>query len=528
MKIEIVPRIISNKNKNLAILAYTEIKRKEFLELIDKWKNPYGKVSFGIEDTPYGMICWALFLLDSYHKLKDKNPDLFFFDLIFNLSKEENRDFIQKWLDILRQQKELNLYLQSGANLHRYPLMSTIQVQKWCKLMNDWMIYSQSHSISYTRATKWLYRNKLNKLKKEITNKLTHEANIPINKFDKLSSFIQEYIKYQDPTPIVCDAMHLVKNHFIETKKLELPIARVEGNIIWREFKVNTTSQLILLSSFLHKIPAYAYLLDGDRWDLILDDSDELNHNLYTITVSILCNIPSQAAFENCPKILAEAVVNREFSIHQPTSIVVNKKGLEEIIFYPQDNSGLLCLIKIILAYDNDNPNNCLVVVGKINAKQRRVEIIGDYADFDPEVKILKFLTAIAYRDILVARKVLRKPSLSPTSGTGFGKSSRINAHRIQYVSRIKYDRNFDKNFGNPDNISKAIATISPHLRQCHKRKLPPGYQASEKAKQLAEEYDYLLPSGFTFVPPTQVGESHFLRKQFKSISFLDLMFNTA
>ena len=82
-------------------------------------ENPYGTVSFGIENTPYGMICWALFLLDSYHKLKDKNTNLFFFDLIFFVSKKENYDFVQKWLDILRQQKELNLYLQSGANLHR-------------------------------------------------------------------------------------------------------------------------------------------------------------------------------------------------------------------------------------------------------------------------------------------------------------------------------------------------------------------------------------------------------------------------
>lgn len=516
MKIKIVPRIISNKNKELAILEYTKINKKEFVELINRWKNPYGSVSFGIENTPYGMICWALFLLDSYHKLKEKNTDLFFFDLIFNVSKEENRDFVQKWLDILHQQKELNLYIQAGAKLGRYRLMNRIEVQKWCKLMDDWMIYSQTHSISYIQATKWLYRNKLNKLKKEITSKLIYKANIPINKFDKLSSLIQKYIEDEAASPIVCDTMHLVKNHFIETKKLALPIARVEDNIIWREFKVNTTSQLVLLGSLVQRIPAYAYLHNGDRWDLILDDSDQLNHKLYTITVSSLCNIPSQTAFENCPKVLAEAVVNKEFSIHQPTSIIVNKNGLEEIIFYPQDNSGLLYLIKIVLAYFDDNPNNCLVVVGKIDAKQRSVEITGDYPDFDAEVKILKFLATIAYRDILVARKVLKKPPFSATSGTGFGKSS-INRHCIQYVSRIKYDRNFDENFGSPDKISRAIASISPHLRQCHKRKLPPGYQASEKAKQLAQEYDFLIPSGYTFVPPTHVGESHTLRKEFKT-----------
>ncbi|WP_414620794.1 hypothetical protein [Calothrix sp. CCY 0018] len=527
MKIKIVPRIISNKNKNLAILAYTEISKQEFIELIDKWKEPYGKVSFGIDNTPYGMLCWALFVLHTDRKLKEKNNDLFF-DLIFNVSKEENRDFVQKWFDILCQQNELNLYVQHERYLHRYRLMNKFEVQKWCKLMNDWMIYSQTNSISYIQATKWLHRNRLNKLKKEITSKLSHKDkdDIPINKFDKLSSLIQNYIKNEAPPTIVCDTTHLVENHFLQTKKLEFPIARVEDNIIWREFKINTSSQIVLLAKFVQKIPAYAYLLNGDRWDKILDDSDEVNQKLYTITVSSLCNIPSQEAFDNCTKVLTEAVINREFSIHQPTSIIVNKNGLEEIIFYPQDNSGLLCLVKIVVAYFDDNPNNCLVVVGKIDGKQRSVEIIGDYTDFDPEVKILKFLATIAYRDLLVARKVLRKPNITPTSGTGFGKSSRVNRHRIQYVSRIKYDRDFDNKFGNPDNVSKAIASISPHLRQCHKRKLAPGYQASEKAKQLAEEYDYLLPSGYTFVTPTQVGESHTLRKEFKSISFLDLMFS--
>ena len=36
MKIKIVPRIISNKNRELTILAYTEIKNKDYLELINR------------------------------------------------------------------------------------------------------------------------------------------------------------------------------------------------------------------------------------------------------------------------------------------------------------------------------------------------------------------------------------------------------------------------------------------------------------------------------------------------------------
>lgn len=528
MKIKIVPQIISNQNKEVAILRCTKTNKQEFSELIDKVKESYKSLNFGMDDTPYGKICWALFGLHSGYQPSDKNTDTFF-SLILNVTKQENCEIAQRWLDILCQQNELNLYIQHERLTYRNRLMNQFNVQKWCELMNDWMIYLQTNSISYNQAIKWLYRNKLNKWKKQTISKLTEQANIPIdtiNKFEQLSLLIQRYIKYEAPPPMVCDTMHLVENHFIETNKLELPIARVEDTIIWQEFKRNTSNQSFLLSRLVQKIPAYTYLLNGDRWDLILDDSDRIDGKLSIFTISSLCNIPSQTAFENCPKVLAEAVINREFSIHQPTSIIVNKDGLEEIIFYPQDNSGLLCLIKIVVGYSDDNLNNFVVIVGKVNAKQRSVEMIGDYRDSEPEVKILKFLVAIAYRDLLVARKVLRKPPKSPTSGTGFGKSSSFNKHRIQYVSRIKYDREFDNNFANPDNISKAIARISPHLRQCHKRKLPPGYKISEKAKQLAEEYDYLIPSGYTFVPPTQVGESYILRKQFKSISLLDLMFS--
>ena len=64
------------------------------------------------------------------------------------------------------QQKELNLYIKEKTRIRRFRVMNKIEVQKWSKLMNDWMIYSQTHSISYIQAKKWLYRNKLNKLKK--------------------------------------------------------------------------------------------------------------------------------------------------------------------------------------------------------------------------------------------------------------------------------------------------------------------------------------------------------------------------
>ena len=404
MNIKIVPKIISNKNKNLAILVCKVIKKKEFIELTDIWKESYEIGKIGVDNTPYGRLCWALIALHSERESKGKKNHLLFY-LIFNLNREENRFFFQKWLDILCQQNELDLYIQYEDLLHRYHLMNKFEVENWVKLMNDWIMYLQTNSINFIQAKKWLYKNKLLKLKKEIISKIrSHTTNIPINKANKLSSLIQDYITNEAPPPIVCDTMHLVKNHFIETKKLELPIARVEDNIIWRKFQINLVNQIIVLARLVQNIPTYAYLLNGDRWDLILDDSDELNHNLYAITFSSLGNISSQTAFDNCPKVLAEAVINREFSIHQPTSIIVNKNGLEEIIFYPQDNSGLLCLIKIVFAYHDNNPNNCLVVVGKIDAKQRSVEIIGDYPDFEVEIKILKFLTAIAYRDILVAR----------------------------------------------------------------------------------------------------------------------------
>ena len=184
------------------------------------------------------------------------------------------------------------------------------------------------------------------------------------------------------------------------------------------------------------------------------------------------------------------------------------------------------CLIKFVLSYNVDNnPHSCLAIVGKIDAKDNTIEIKGEYPGFTSEIKILTFLAAIAYRDIIVARKVLKKARNTTKPGTGFGKSSTPTTKHIQYVSRIKYQRNFDNHFANPDNISKAIKEIKPHLRQCHKRKLPPGYQASPKAKQLAQEYNYLLPEGYTFVAESKRGEGSDLRKEFNSISLMEIIF---
>lgn len=529
MKIPITLEILSNKNKLIAILNWNDDKDKEIIKAINKGKSMFSSAQFGISETPHGKLCWALFCVDVYSKLKHKDNRLFFFDLILDLSESEYRDFVNKWFGVLYQQSELNLYLKINGISRTTPVLHQFQIKEWCNLMKKWMLYLESNSINYREATKWIYVNKLNLLKKSIAEKLIAEASIPKNKYDELILLMNHYIGDYGADQKTIKIFTLIANHFKETNKLKLPVALIDNNIIWRKLEINSSKkELTLLNIIVQTAPAYAYLLDGNRWDQIFNSTDILNTRLHELTISSLCDIPNQEAFENCNKILKEAISNREFSINQPTSIVINKQGLEEIIFYPQDKSGLVCLIKFVFSYNAVHiPNSCLVIVGVIDAKSGIIEIKGQYLGFEIEIKILTFLTAVAYRDILVARQVLNKAKYSSTSGIGFRNNLSSIKNHIRYVSRIKYDRNFGSEFANPDNISKVIKDIKPHLRQCHKRRLPTGYQASEKAKQLAQEYEYLLPEGYTFVAETRVGEEEnsSLRKEFKSISLMELMF---
>jgi hypothetical protein len=82
----------------------------------------------------------------------------------------------------------------------------------------------------------------------------------------------------------------------------------------------------------------------------------------------------------------------------------------------------------------------------------------------------------------------------------------------------------FDKVFCSADYITK----IKPHLRRYHKRRLPKGMNPSDTALSLAEQYNCILPQGYTFVSATQIGDSDSIkvRAEFKSISLLQAIVN--
>jgi len=78
-----------------------------------------------------------------------------------------------------------------------------------------------------------------------------------------------------------------------------------------------------------------------------------------------------------------------------------------------------------------------------------------------------------------------------------------------------------------PDYLHK----ISPHIRLAHLRQLPEQYQISEYQKQLAQEYGWILPEGYTFVRATQINTPEIadlneVRQRFRSLSLMELFFS--
>lgn len=74
----------------------------------------------------------------------------------------------------------------------------------------------------------------------------------------------------------------------------------------------------------------------------------------------------------------------------------------------------------------------------------------------------------------------------------------------------------------------KGLKRFHTYLRGCHLRRLHEGWQASEKQINIAEQYQFLVPDGYTFVSPALVaGEGDLrVRDEFLSISLLGVLFN--
>jgi hypothetical protein len=147
-------------------------------------------------------------------------------------------------------------------------------------------------------------------------------------------------------------------------------------------------------------------------------------------------------------------------------------------------------------------------------------------------LQMLLFIVAIAYRDLLVCRNIIKQQGKPIDESNRKGTSSKQRKiETIRYLPRIK--REIDKTFADPTRFVKTLKKVAPHIRTEHFRKLPLGHKPSDKARELAALYGYLgdFPTGETFVSPSTIGEGKLEEiqasvAQFRSLSLLELFFS--
>ena len=244
-----------------------------------------------------------------------------------------------------------------------------------------------------------------------------------------------------------------------------------------------------------------------------------------------LGELPKRTQFEQLPRILQLAALEQQYSIESRSIIEVNKEGCEEIEYLPVSRNGLDCLFKVVIQKTVDS-NQCLV--GEIIAADGYIDFVSNPIDDSTKdyLKLILFIVAIAFRDLIVARTQLRKRSLNK----GFKKEVRNckiskpqpDSTPLRYIPRIK--GNIDNNFASPKRLVERLKEIAPYTRIAHLRGLPSGHESSENARQLANDYGWTLPEGKTFVKKSEINreegaDPEVIRSRFRSISLLEILF---
>ena len=225
------------------------------------------------------------------------------------------------------------------------------------------------------------------------------------------------------------------------------------------------------------------------------------------------------------------AALEQQYSIESRSIIEVNKNGCIEIEYLPLSRNGLESLFKVVIHRNNDC-NQCLI--GEINAVDGYIDFVGSPVDESTEdyLKLLLFIVAIAFRDLIVARQRLKRKNIH----RGFKKQIRKSkdykpqpdSTPLRYIPRIK--GNIDNNFASPKRLVERLKEIAPYTRIAHLRGLPSGHESSENARQLANDYGWTLPEGKTFVKKSEINreegaDPEVIRSRFRSISLLEILF---
>lgn len=562
----IVPAVADTPSGKYAYLHWVQNIDSEIIACLQRKELLFNYTFCGFEHTVAGDLAWVLALIDTVDNTNSSTANLFWFDFVINPGDIEPTTC--EFIDLLHTQSKLEIAIPyNNKSVHLHTLMKGEQLKQYVialeRCREHW-----KHECDYRKAVAHLQDKVFPKLQKEAMASLAHNFEYESDPIRRLCFQFKQEIIAQLPIDNQLRSLCLeselddVVNYLLnwsgnlnlsEKQLLEFLASRdtdAAENIqrnwlfaklcyelspkglqvcigvdaterwLWADLPFTSKPSVELLYTISRN---YRYLLTHN-WKNLLNSNEALLGSINLAHISCLGQVPNRKAFESLTKILQAAAVDRSFGISQRTAVLINKRGLEEIEFYPLGNAGLQCLFKIKVAYHKPQD---YVILGKIDAPAGKIEAVG--IEESKEIKLLLFLVAITYRDLLVARKVVCPPERQ--NSRAHNKTRAKDRHQpIKLIPRIKYQKSsqIDESFASPDQLVKGLKRFHTYLRGCHLRKLHEGWQASFKQIQIAEQYQFLVPEGYTFVSPALVvGEGNLReRDEFRSISLLEILFN--
>ena len=547
----IIPAAVETPNGDYAVLMWVDGVIPRIATAIKKGQSLCHYIATGFATTPYGNLAWLKCCLDTLDNFQNATrSNLFWFDLTITPS-----EYDESWLKTLQQQQQLELVIAGINQTARLTKLLGRQQLEGYLIAIEQVRKSWSSDFNHTLAVTYLRTEVLKQVEVEGTKKIvakyaTKYSEIEIlnrcafdaaarlgitlteRDFTKETEFVLSKSKHELAKFLSSSSdlrINLIKDwlfaslclkHSLSSKKPKFQIAigvTETGNWVWQYIPYENLIEILYSLSC-----TYRYLLQHN-WKKILASEDVLATSINLTTIADLGKVPTREAFNYIDSILKTAIVERCFGIDTHTTILVGKPGLQEIEFLPIAGSGAKCLFVVRLDYDQSKRVN-LCIVGEIDAAAGIIRAVG--IKENTIVRLLLFCVAIAYRDILVAREVVAEPSQDqrPYKGKIRAKDG---SSPIRLVARVKRaSLQIDSNFATPEKLVSALQRYSSYIRSCHLRRLGEKMKASETQLQLAEAYQFFIPPGYTFVRPATVGDPSNLRKEFKSISLMNLLFS--
>lgn len=568
---QLTPNIYTNKNVRIPILFWEKIEDETVRRAVQEQKPLCYKSVFGLSSTPYGQVPWLLMTFYLREQLEDAQP---IYWLSLCISPKDLINGLVEWHTLLKSQTVLFIIINRGDSFLNFPLLTQPQLAKFISVL-DRAVSLWKDSNDFQRAASYQYPQLVRQkesleqfIRYEDDSSQGHEVLLlkavarkaiaclkledPLyqaasrNELSVLRAYLQRWAK-QIPlqtlnsflaTPGFDTAENICRDWLFAHECIERS-RQLSKHLIYIAMGVLDTGSWCLGSLPNHRLygdemllyaKTYRYLL-RQKWTNLLTSNDIIIGLADLLKLYNLGIVPQRKQFDEVARILQFAVLEKQFSIEEHTIIEVGKNGCQEIEFLPIQGN-FKCLFKVTLS---QQPQENLCLLGELDALKGSIAFAGPPPEESAQgyLRLLLFLVTLAYRDLIVARRRIigaSYPSKSTNKRKGQGrKNNKLNQAPIRLTPRFK--NQIDEKFADPEQFVKQLHKISPYIRVAHIRQLPESYKASEQQKQLAQEYGWILPEGYTFVRATQVGalevaDFNDIKARFRSLSLLEIFFS--